>query len=201
LAFGVVFAMNSDLGTSPVASVPYVAALLLPISVGMLSTAMFLVFIAIQIAILRKQFKLLDLTQLGFAFVFGFFVDFAVFIMDGLQFPGYIGRLLMIIIGIILIAIAISFLITARLPLLPPESLCAAIEKRVSPRWPRFKFHIVKMCLDSVLVIIALSVSLIFLGEVAGVREGTVLSAIAIGKIIPYVRKALAPIFKLLGLG
>ena len=83
-------------------------------------------------------------------------------------------------------------MIAAKIVPMPPEALCLAINKR----WQRTKFHVVKMSLDSSLVLIALVISLIALGGVYGVREGTVIAAIAIGKIIPLIRKIFAPIVR-----
>ena len=192
LAFGVAFSINSELGVSPVSSVPYVVHHILPfdITVGTATNAVFIIFILLQIAILRKQYKWFNLTQILFATIFGFFADFTLWVMGGLQFPTYAGRLGMLAISVVLIAIGIVFIMAGRLAPLPPEGFAASIETR----WPKIKFHVAKMVMDSALVVISLSLSLIFAGEVMGVREGTVISAIVIGKIIPYIKKALRPI-------
>ncbi|MCL2235313.1 MAG: DUF6198 family protein [Defluviitaleaceae bacterium] len=191
LAFGVAFSINSDLGVSPVSSVPYVVSYLVSaLSVGNATTAIFVIFIIMQILILRKDYKWFNLTQILFAAIFGFFLDFAQWVMGDLQFPTYAGRLGMLAISIVLIAIGIVFIMAGRLAPLPPEGFAQSLETR----FERVKFHVAKMAMDSGLVIIALALSLVFLGRVIGVREGTVISAIAIGKIIPFIRKMLRPI-------
>ena len=190
VAFGAAFAIASDLGVSPMAALPYVLALITPLYIGLLSTLMFLVFILLQILILGKKFKWFDLVQIIFAFVFGFFLEFAIFALGDLQFPGYVGRLGMLAISIFLIALGLVLILSAQIIALPPEALCVAAEKR----WPRLKFHIAKISLDSALVLLALSASLIFLCDLYGVREGTIISAIAIGRIIPLVKKLLNPL-------
>jgi len=196
LAFGSAFAVTSDLGVSPMGALPYVGSLISQsdfLSVGVLSIIKFLIFIALQIIILRKNFRPFDLIQIVFALIFGVIFDLAIWALAGLEFPlGYFGRMGMLVVSILLIAIGLVLLISAKIIPLPPEALCIAITKR----WERAKFHIVKMSLDSTLVLLALALSLIALDGVYGVREGTIISALAIGRIIPFVRKAMQPITK-----
>ena len=193
LAFGSAFAVSSDLGVSPMGALPYVMSHITTLSIGNLSTLKFVIFIALQIIILRKNFRPFDLIQIVFAFIFGFIFDFAIWVLRYVEFPfGYVGRLGMLVVSIVLIAIGLVLLISAKIVPLPPEALCLAITKR----WEKLKFYIVKMSLDSTLVLSALILSLVALGGVHGVREGTIISALAIGRIIPFVKKAMNPIVK-----
>jgi len=96
----------------------------------------------------------------------------------------------MLVISIFLIAAGLSMIIGAKLVILPPEGLCMAIVAKIK----NSKFHIIKIFFDSSLVLIGIALSLLFLGGLEGVREGTVISAVAIGKMIPYTRKMLGPI-------
>ncbi|MDR2167036.1 MAG: hypothetical protein LBE35_04185 [Clostridiales bacterium] len=190
VAFGSAFAIASDLGVSPMAALPYVLALATPLSIGFLSSLKFLIFISLQILILRKQFRIFDLIQIAFAFAFGFLLEFAIFALGNLQFPTYFGRLGMLAISIFLISVGLVLILAARIVALPPEALCVAAERR----WPKFKFHLAKMALDSFLALSALTISLIALGGLFGVREGTIISAVAIGRTIPFVKKMLNPV-------
>jgi len=187
---GVAFSINADLGVSPVSTLPYVLSHITAFSVGMLTTAMMAVFILLQIAILRKQFKWINLTQMVFSFIFGYFVDFSRFILGDLVFPTYFGRLAMLAIAIVLIVIGVVLFIGAKLVPLPTEGFCLAIVEKK----PGAKFHIVKMIMDCSLVVIGLALALIFADGLPGIREGTIISAVLIGKLIPYIRKPLAPI-------
>lgn len=190
LSCGVVFAINSDLGVSPVNSLPYITSLILQTQIGMLTTIMLIAFMALQLMILRKDYKWINLTQIIFSFIFGFFLNFAIWLIGDLHIPTYFGRLGMLAISIVLIAAALVLIMGARLVILPPEGLCVAIASKIK----NGKFHVVKMFFDSALVAASIALSFIFLGELQGVREGTVISALAIGKIIPYVKKLLNPI-------
>lgn len=191
LAFGVALSINSRLGVSPVNSIPYVAGRIAQTEPGMWTTAMFTLFILAQIAILRKSFRWFDISQLLFSFIFGFFLDFMLFLLGGFRLPTYFGQFAMLLASIIFIAMGLAFILSAKLVALPPEALCLAIAGKIKK-----KFHNVKIVVDSSLVVIAIALSLAFLGNLDGIREGTVLSAVLIGKAIPIVRKVLLPIFK-----
>ena len=187
LAFGVGFSVNSDLGVSPVSSLPYTASLILPWGLGLMTAAIFLVFVVLQIIILGKKFKWPKLIQIAFVSIFGFFADFALWVLGDFQIPTYWGRLLMLVISIVLIAVGLVLILAGRFVSLPPEEFCVTLEQR----WPKIKFHRAKMVMDCVLVLISLALSLVFLEGFGGVREGTIISAYSIGKIIPFVKKAI----------
>jgi len=200
LAFGVAFAINSNLGISPVNSVPFAVHLAGGINVGTAVTIFFLVLIALQILILRRDFKLRDLTQIIFATIFGFFVDLTVFILGDFVLPTYAGQLVMLAISIVLIAIGVSVYLEAKLISLPPEGILLAFIQK----YPQYTFARCKVVFDCGLVIIAVAITLIALRGVYGVREGTVISAIFLGKAIYYARKIVVyllgktPVYKII---
>ena len=185
LAFGVAFAINSNLGISPVNSVPYVVHLVSGINMGMLVTLFFLLLIVMQIILLRRNFKPIDLTQIIFSTIFGYFVNVARAIVGDFTIPTYAGQLLMLAISIVLIAIGVSMYLEAKLISLPAEGIILAIIQK----YPRHTFAKVKVIFDCVLVVLAVGITLMFLGGIYGTREGTILSAIFLGKTIPYARK------------
>ena len=64
MALGVAFSIAADLGTSPISSVPYTISLFTPLSVGVVTIMMHVVFIALQIVILRHEYNPIQLLQL-----------------------------------------------------------------------------------------------------------------------------------------
>ena len=84
MAFGVAFSIKADLGTSPISSVPYVASLFTPLTVGTATIVMHCVFILLQILILRKNYHPIQLMQLPVAFFFGYLTDFGVWAVQGI---------------------------------------------------------------------------------------------------------------------
>jgi len=194
LAFGVAVSINSDLGVSPVNSLPYVLSRIFGTEVGMWATTMFVILLIIQILILRKDFRWIDATQIIFSFIFGFFLDFTRWMLGDFQIPTYFGQFFMLVVSIILIAAGLTLIIGAKLVALPTEALNLAIVSKIKGA----KFHNVKVIADCVLVLLAVIASLLFLGGLHGIREGTIISAVLIGKAIPFTRKALSPVFRLI---
>ena len=192
LAFGVAFSVNSNLGVSPANSFPYVVSLILNTKMGSCVTVIFICYILLQILILRKDFQWINLSQILFSTLFGKFVDFAKLVLDGFCFPTYAGRLLMLAISIVLIAIGISMYMGAKLVNMPTEGLASAIAAKL----PNKEFHQTKVMVDCASVGTALILSVCFLGGLQGIREGTIISAIVIGKVIPYANKVTKPILQ-----
>lgn len=196
LAWGVTFSINSDLGVSPVNVPPVVVSRIFGTYPGMWTTGMMALFMLAQIVILRRKYKPINLTQILFSFAFGVFLDATLWMMRGLQFPTYFGRFAMLIISILLISSGLTLIIGAKLAPLPPEGLCLAIAEQLK----NAKFYVVKIIFDSSLVLAGAVVAFVFLGGIDGVtasvREGTVLSAIAIGRMIPFWQKIFAPLLR-----
>ena len=69
---------------------------------------------------------------------------------------------------------------------LPPDGIIVAISKVLKKEFPK-----VKPFFDTALVLISVILSFIFLGYLAGVREGTIISAILIGIIVKILQKYL----------
>lgn len=190
LALGVAFSINSSLGVSPVSSLPYIISLIIKKDMGTIVIIVFSAFILIQILLLGKDFQWINLTQLIFSTIFGYFVDFAKFILGDFTIPTYIGQLIMLTISIILVAIGVSLYVDAKLVNMPMEGMVAAINKKV---FKKKTFADVKVIMDSTVVVIGIFLSLIFMGKLEGIREGTILCALLVGKTMKAIQKKILP--------
>ncbi len=184
MAFGVAFSIKADLGISPISTVPYVTSLVSGLSVGTTTIIMNFLFVLIQIAILRRQYDWFQLLQFPAAIVFGTMIDVAEYLLQGIQVSNYLEEWLFCIIGIVLIALGISVEVMANLVTTAGEGIVLAICK-VAP----VKFGNMKMGFDITLVCISVVLSLVFLGGVEGVREGTLAAMIFVGQITKVTNK------------
>ncbi|MGI6403586.1 MAG: YczE/YyaS/YitT family protein [Oscillospiraceae bacterium] len=191
LAFGVAISSNSQLGISPTNSLPFAISAATGVKVGTIITLEFGCYILIQMLLL-KQFKPSFFIQLVFSTIFGYFVDFAKLVLGTFTLSSYLGRLLMLAVSIVLIAVGLVFYLSAELVPMPMEGMCLAINKRL----PRVPFHRIKIGADSLSVALAALVSLIGTGSISVVREGTVISALLIGKVMGMLQKPLGPILR-----
>lgn len=176
MAFGVAFSIKAGLGTSPISSLPYVISLLTPLTVGTATIIMHCVLILLQIILLRKEFRLFQMFQLPVAFIFGYMTDFAVWITADIKPESYIQSWIFCVVGILLVGVGVSFEVNAGIVTLAGEGMVLAVSK---------VFHLPfagsKIGFDCTLVILASALSLLFLGCLQGVREGTAAAAIFVG--------------------
>ena len=185
LSLGAPFALNSELGIPPVNSLPFVISFILEMPPGTVLTWVLVAFIILQILILRRDFELKNLSQIIFSFIFGYFINFAIFLVGDFSLPTYLGQLAMMGLSILAISFGLSTYMEARLINMSPEALVWAIVSKI----PNGTFPPVKIVFDVTLVSTALILSLVFLGGLYGVREGTIISALLIGRLIPLARK------------
>ncbi len=190
IAFGVAFSINSNLGVSPVNALPYVVSLITGIKLGNCIIAVFTFYILLQVIILRKEFRIIDLTQILFSTFFGYFTDFSKWILGDFAIPTYFGQLVMLCISILLIATGITLYVNARLVNMPMEGLTQAVSAKITKK----PFHDTKVLIDCTVVIVAVIFSFTFLGGLEGVREGTVISAFLIGRVMKPIQKKVVPV-------
>ncbi|MDD3569961.1 MAG: DUF6198 family protein [Lachnospiraceae bacterium] len=178
MALGVSISKISNLGVSPVNSVPSVLSDILEVDMGICTTGVFLVFIIIQIIILRKEFQPVNLLQVVCSFMFGFFVSITNKLSVNIlpQCNSYIIQLLYVFISIILVAMGILLYLEASILSLPGEGVMQAVSNKTG-----IAVSTAKMVFDWSLVTIAVATSLIFTRSLMGVREGTVLAAFGVG--------------------
>ena len=193
VALGVAISINSNLGVSPVNSLPYVTSLITGVELGTCIVIVFTGYILLQVLILRSEFQWINLTQIIFSFLFGFFTDFSKWLLRDFVIPTYAGKLVMLLMSILLIAFGISLYVNAKLVNMPMEGVTDTIAKKILKGKP---FHEVKVMVDCVVVAAAAIGSVIFLGRLEGVREGTVISAFLVGRFMKPIQTVLIPIME-----
>ena len=178
-SFGVALSAKADLGITPISSPPYVLSMIVPLTMGNITIIMHMVFIAAQILILRRRFPLKDLLQLLLAFCYGYFMDFSSWILRNLDVSNYPLRLLFCVLGVCTVALGVFITLKADVLFLAGEGLVNAIVKVTGK-----KFGHVKIAFDCSLLVFSVAVSFIFLGRLAGIREGTFIAAVGVGLMV-----------------
>lgn len=184
MAFGVAFSIKAALGTSPISSVPYVTGAISGLTVGTTTIIMNTLFVLIQIAILRRQYEWVQLLQLPAAVLFGMMIDLASYLIRDLNPTAYWQQWIVCLRGIFLVALGVSMEVTTRLITTAGEGIVLAICK-VAP----IKFGNMKMIFNLTLVAISITLSLLFLHHLDGVREGTVAAAVLVGQLARQINK------------
>jgi len=185
-ALGISLATKAGLGTSPISSAPYVLSFIFPMSFGQTTFIVNLIMLIGQIIILKKDFQKVQFLQIVISFALGSFIDFFMSILTYLNPTNYFSQIIVLLLGCVFIGLGISIQVLANVIMLSGEALVKAISSKL-----RKDFGTVKTLFDISLVTISILTSLIFLGNITGLREGTVLAALIVGSISRFFIKRL----------
>lgn len=177
-SLGVSLVTKASLGTSPISSIPYVLSLYFPLTLGNFTIIFSLLLIILQIIILRKNFKVENILQIPVSIVFGYFIDFTMYLLVWINPQNYFIKLIALLIGCIVLGFGVYIEVLADVVMLPGESFVRAIVQT----W-NTNFGTTKIIFDSSMTIIAGVLSFVFSAKLNGVREGTVIAALLVGFI------------------
>ena len=186
ISLGASLSIKANLGTSPLICLPYVCSLITNLSVGIVVFLFTVLFIVIQIAHLGRGFEKRQYLQFIIGSIFSFFVDFSLMLVNSINPVGYVNQLLLLLLSCLVVASGVLLEIQTEVVYLPADGVIVAISEVLKKEFPK-----VKPFVDTSMVIIAAILSVVFLGYLAGVREGTIISAIIIGPIVKILKKYL----------
>lgn len=184
LALGIDLTILADLGTDALTSPALAASTLLEphspfFTVGNTLICLHVLLVLMQIALLRRNYDPVQLLQVLMSLTLGFMVDALLPCVKQLPVQDYPAQLGYTLLACVVCAFGIFSFVKANLLPLPAEGFCVALSRTF-----KLKFSLVKVGLDCAMVLIAVGFSLMFLGTVVGVREGTLICASTIGLII-----------------
>lgn len=182
---GVAFTKHAELGVSPISSIANVVSIKFDfISFGTWLIVSNCVLLLGQIILLRRNFKPIQLLQIPLSFLFGYFTDFGLWIIEDIPNENYIVRLLLVAAGIIFIGFGIALGVIADVILNSGEAIVKAISDVTKK-----EFGTVKIIFDITWVLMSVVLSLIFFdGKLLGTREGTIISAVFVGVTVKFFK-------------
>lgn len=179
MSLGVAASVRAALGTAPITSFPTVLSLATPLSVGTYTVAFNLLVLVIEIILRGRKFPPIQLLQLPVAFLFGWFVDLSMSLTVWIEPANYLMQWVWVVVGAVLVAVGVYIEVQPRLTYIPADGLITVITMMT-----RAPFGKVKMIFDWTLVSISVILSLVLMGSLHGVREGTVFAAFAVGALV-----------------
>lgn len=185
-SFGISFITKASLGTSPISSVPYVLSLRFEPTLGEFSFVLNMIFIILEIALLRRKFEKIQLLQIVVNVVFSYFIDISMLLLGGLNPGNYAMKLAFLLIGCAILAFGITLEVFADVILVPGEGIVNAIAVTFKKQ-----FGSVKVGFDVTLMSTACILSLVFFHGLQGIREGTLISALIVGTIVKFYSRYL----------
>lgn len=185
MTLGVAVSVKSDLGVSPVSSIPYTMTCVWGIEMGKATIFFHAALVLVQVILLRRKFQLKNLLQIPVGVLFGYMTTFSNHLMTFLPDPGNIYiRLGMVVISTVLVAIGLFFYVPADIIPLAGEGVMLAISK-VSDK----AFSTVKIAFDVTMVVISLITCLILIHSLGSVGIGTVIAAVMVGMVLKLITK------------
>lgn len=185
-AFGIAFITKAMLGTSPITSVTYVLSMFTSWTMGQWTIAINILFVILELPFisikeLKSDIKMFTL-QIPIALCFGTFIDISMNMLFWLNPAEYISKIVFLLIGCIILAIGIALEVKANAAMMAGEYLVRTISRHFNK-----EFGYVKLGLDITLLCTACVLSVCFMSGIYGVREGTVIAALAVGPIVHFV--------------
>ena len=132
MTLGVAISVKSNLGVSPVSSIPYTITCVVGLEMGKATILFHAVLVLLQIVLLRRAFQAKNLLQIFAGILFGYFTTFCNSLMVYFPDPSnLIVRLLMMLVSTALIAFGLFWYVPADIIPLAGEGAMLAISKTI----------------------------------------------------------------------
>lgn len=190
IALGTSLSIRANLGSSPISAPPYILSLVdgINLTMGQLTICMHVIFILIQVILLRRDFEKRQYAQILVSFLFGFYTDITMWLTGFLQIPfevnpliGYPLRFAELLAGGAILAFGIACEVRCDSLMLAGEGLPLSIAKFL-----KRDFGKVKICSDTSLVCIGIVFMFVFFGkwDWKMVGAGTLVSMFYVGFMV-----------------
>lgn len=178
-SFGVSLVTKSNLGTSPISSIPYTLSLGFAPTIGTFTMVFSVVLIILQLIILKKDFPKEYWLQIPVSILFSYFIDLTMNMLYFLQPEVYILKLIYLILGCVILALGVFIEVIANVVMLPGECFVKAISDTYGK-----DFGKTKIAFDSTMSIMAMIMGIVLFHKLSGVREGTIVAAFLVGMVV-----------------
>ena len=182
MSLGICLILKSSLGTSPISSIPYILSLQYSLSLGEFTFIVNMLFLLMQLLILQQRFPYIQFLQIPMTIVFSCFIDFVMFLLSGFTPEMYFMKIFTLTLGCFALAMGVALQIIGNVVMLAGEGLVYAF----ITRW-HLTLGRTKTFFDSSLVIIAAGMSLLYFREIEGIREGTLISALVLARLLVFI--------------
>ena len=179
-SFGVALVTKCALGTSQISSIPYVFSLYFDhISFGMFTFLINMIFVAIQVLLLRRNFPPVQFLQVAANLLFSAFLDLSMYALHWFAPEEMVLRWISLLVGCVIVAVGLSIEVAPQVIVVPGEGIVRTIAQAKGR-----EFGWVKVRFDLTLIVIAVICSFLFFHTLRGLGPGTVVSALIVGRIV-----------------
>ena len=186
MTIGIALSVKSNLGVSPVSSIPYTMTCVWGIEMGKATILFHILLVLIQILLLRKKFRPVQLLQILIGIVFGYFTTFCNYMVSYLPTPHNLAiRIAMVLASTVFVAFGIFLYLPADLIPLAGEGCMQAVSSVT-----QIEFSKVKIGFDCTMVLVSAVTCLTLLHSLGSVGAGTVIAAILVGTLVGIINRA-----------
>lgn len=194
-AMGISLQLKAMIGVAPFDAFNQTVSFITGQPVGNIVMYVNILFILLQILILRKDTTWRIFLQIIVGVLLGQFVNlFVYYVFDSLVLDNYIMQLLLFILGCLWVPFFLGAIIVLDLVTMPVENTALLISEKT-----RFTFGQFRQFLDIGFVILALILTYVF-SEDLTIREGTVISALTFGPLFSVYMPRIEKVFYRWGL-
>ena len=182
ITLGIGIITKGSLGTSPITSIPYSMSMVFPqLTLGeftILFSILLIIFqwILLGPKVIDRTTKVNLLLEILISFIFGYLVDFAMWLFAFLNPGEYWMQIVCVFVGVFTLALGVYLQVVANVVMLPGDGFVYALTMKV-----RRNYGKVRVTSDTTMVIIAAVIGLLGIGTLGGVREGTFISCFLTG--------------------
>lgn len=186
ITLGVGLSIKSNLGSTPVSSIPYTLNVIWGIEIGVATVIFHTMLVITELILLRRAFKPKHFLQVPVGILFGFFTTISVNLVNLLpDTSNIILIVIMVLVSTFLVALGLFFYVPTNIVPLSVEGITQAIA--IVSNQP---FTKVKVFFDVSVVVLSFVLCFIFTGVIGGsVGIGTIFSAIFVGITLKYINK------------
>lgn len=177
LSLGIDLNTKTQLGISPINSVPFNVHKLTGLPLWVCIYALYLLFILMQWLLLKKDFHPVQFLQIGTSFVCSILIQFFDDRLPLLTTP--VSQYLVLVLAVVLTAIGSALTAGMHLTPNPGEGAAVAIGKAMKK-----DFALGKNVLDLGCVVASVAITLIFAGKIMNIGIGTLVSMLFTGRVV-----------------
>ena len=177
-SLGISLVTKANMGTSPISSIPYTLSLGYPLSLGMFTLIFSLLLIVIQLILMRKNFPKQYWLQIPVSVLFSYFIDLTMSLLVFVNPQTDPMKVVSLVLGCAVLGVGVFMEMAANVVMLPGECTVKAITSLLHSDFGKSK-----VAVDVTMSLTAAVLGLILYHQMAGVREGTFISALLVGMI------------------
>ena len=185
LTIGISISVKSDLGVSPLSSLPYTMTCVWGIEMGKATIIFHCLLVLLQAILLGRKFKPINLLQVLAGIIFGYFTTFCNYLISFIPSPNnMVDQIMMALISTVFVAVGTFFYLPTNIMPLAGEGIVDTIAVVT-----KTEFSNIKIMFDSFLVLVSVIICFIALHNLGSVGIGTLIAALLVGTEIGYLTK------------